>query len=106
MMIYDVETSYHVPVSNLYVFLGEKVHSGLLPIFKSRCFLLLLLFLLEDNALQYCGGLCHTSVQISHIIYLLPLKPPSPPHPSPLGRHRARSWAPCATRQIPASCLL
>ena len=64
-------------------------------------------FLLEDNALQYCGGLCHTSVQISHdyIIYLLPLKPPSPPHPSPLGRHRARSWAPCTTQQLPASCL-
>ena len=38
MMINDVETSYHVPVSHLYVFLGEKVHSGLLPIFKSRCF--------------------------------------------------------------------
>ena len=62
--------------------------------------------LLEDNALQYCGGLCHTSVQISYdyIIYLLPLKPPSLPHPSALDHHGAPGWALCATQQLPTSC--
>ena len=58
-------------------------------------------------ALQYCGSLCHTSKQISHnylyvcISSLLTLSP----HPSPLGRHRVPSWAPCVMQQLPASDL-
>ena len=31
---------------------------------------------------------------------------PTPPHPTPLGRHRALSWAACAVRQLPARSLL
>ena len=40
-------------------------------------------------------------------IYPLPLEPPSHAHlrPTPLGHHRAPSWAPCATRQFPNSHL-
>ena len=30
---------------------------------------------------------------------------PSHPHPTPLGHHRAGSWAPCAIQQVRISCL-
>ena len=35
----------------------------------------------------------------------LPLEPPShlPPHPNPLGHHKAPGWAPCTTQQLPTS---
>ena len=41
-------------------------------------------------------------------IYILPPSGASlwpPPHPTPLGHHRAPSWAPCAIQHFPTSCL-
>ena len=41
-------------------------------------------------------------------VYLYPLSlgpSPPPPHPTPLGHHRALSWAPCAIQQVPTSYL-
>ena len=35
----------------------------------------------------------------------IPLSWPSIPHPTPLGHHRAPSWAPCAVQQLPTSNL-
>ena len=32
-----------------------------------------------------------------------PLSPESPSHPTPLGHHRATSWAPCAIQHLPTS---
>ena len=59
----------------------------------------LLLFLFIKNffywriiSLQCCGGLCHTSIIIIYIPFLLRL----PPHLStPLGHHWLPDWAPC-----------
>ena len=49
-------------------------------------------------ALQNCVSFCCTKKWISsmHIYILLPLGLSSP-HPTPLGHHRAPSWAPCVT---------
>ena len=52
-------------------------------------------------ALQYCVGFCHTrrwiSYKYTHVLSLLNLPSgPLPPHPTPLGCHRAPGWAPCA----------
>ena len=58
-------------------------------------------------ALQWCVGFCCTMKWISYIRPLpleAPCHPPIP-HPTPLGHHRPPSWAPCATRQVPASYL-
>ena len=54
-------------------------------------------FLLHNNVDQLCVYIC-----------ALPLQSPSypHPHPTPLGHHRAPSWAPCAIRQSPTSYLL
>ena len=41
--------------------------------------------------------------QQQHIPFLLNLTPT--PHPTPLGHHRAPSWAPCAIQLLPTSCL-
>ena len=47
----------------------------------------------------------HESVITIHI-YPLTLEPPSsPPHPVPLGHHRAPGWALCVIQQLPTSCL-
>ena len=55
-------------------------------------------------ALQCCVAFCCATVWISHkYTYLLPLESPLHPHPSPLGHHRALSWAPCAAQQLLAS---
>ena len=43
--------------------------------------------------------------QLYVCIYPLPLELPIHSHPTPLGHHRAWSWAPCAIRQLPTSCL-
>ena len=42
---------------------------------------------------------------ISIYIRLLPPEPSLPPHPTPLGCHRALVWAACAIQQIPAGWL-
>ena len=44
------------------------------------------------------------SSKYTYIASLLGL-PPTPLHPTPLGHHRALSWASCATQQLPTSCL-
>ena len=68
---------------------------SLLPSFLSFFFKKCLI-----GALQYCVGFCHTSIWISHkyrvpSLSKLPPKPPShfPPHPTPLGCHRAPDWS-------------
>ena len=54
-------------------------------------------------ALQYCVSFCRTSAWISHRYtnVSLPLEPPShlPPHPTPLGCHRALGLVPCVIKQ-------
>ena len=52
------------------------------------------------TALQYCIGFCHTSTWISHrytYVHSLLNLVPTPPHPTPLGCHRAPVWAPWVT---------
>ena len=59
-------------------------------------------------ALQYCISFCYRikwiSCKYTYIPFLLSL-PSTPHHPTPLGHHRALSWAPCAIRQLPISYL-
>ena len=54
-------------------------------------------------ALPCCVGFCYTTMWISymytHILSLLNF------HPTPLGHHRALSWAPCTIQQVPTSYL-
>ena len=54
-------------------------------------------FLLNWNiiALQSCGHFCCTALWISHMYTYIPSLPPLPPHPTPLGHHRALGWALC-----------
>ena len=40
-----------------------------------------------------------------HVSSLLHLPPSHPPHPTPLGGHKAPSWSPCAMRLLPTSDL-
>ena len=58
--------------------------------FQTRFF-----FSLGENCFTVMFGFCHTTTQINHnytyITSLLSL----PPHPIPLGHHRAPGWAPC-----------
>ena len=61
-------------------------------IFSICCIFLKFIFNWKMIALQYCVGLCHTSPWINlKYICPLPKKSPShlPPHPTPLGCHRA-----------------
>ena len=65
---------------------GNSILGG---IFKFLC-----IFNWRIIALQYCVGFCHTDINMNQPeVYIrpLPLKPPShhPPHPTPLGCHRA-----------------
>ena len=46
---------------------------------------------------------CESAISIC--INPLSFKPPSHPHPTPLGCHRAPGWAPCAIQQLPTRCL-
>ena len=45
---------------------------------------------------------CLTTRWISYMC-IYPLSPESPSHPTPLGHHRAASWAPCAVQKLPTS---
>ena len=55
-----------------------------------------------------CYFLLYNTENLLYVfIYLFPLEPPSHhPHPVPLGRHRALSWAPAELQQPPPSCIL
>ena len=52
-----------------------------------------------------------SAVQWSESAVRIHMSPPSwaslppPPHPTPLGHHRALSWAPCAIQKLPTSYL-
>ena len=46
------------------------------------------------------SNLVHTHIYISSLLSLPPTV-----HPTPLGHHRALSWAPCAIQQLPPSYL-
>ena len=63
-------------------------------------------------ALQWCVSFCfitklisYTYTICSHISSLLHFPPSHPPHPTPLGGHKAPSWSPCAMRLLPTSYL-
>ena len=69
---------------------------------------LLFFFNWSKTALQCCVSFCCTMKWISYMYAYIPFLldlPPTPPHPTHLGRHRARSWAPCAVQQVPTSYL-
>ena len=58
-------------------------------------------------ASQCCAGFCHT-MRVCHKDTSIPSVlslPPTPPHPTLLGRHLSLSWAPCTVQQFPSSCL-
>ena len=58
-------------------------------------------------ALQRCVSFCCTAKGMSHMYTYIPsvlsLLPPPHPHATPLGHHRALSWAPCSIQQLPTS---
>ena len=66
--------------------------------------------LLEDNCFMVLCQflLCYQVSQLYVYIYSLPLGPPfyptPPPHPTPLGPHRASGWTPYVKPQLPAIC--
>ena len=51
--------------------------------------------------LQYCVGFCYTATGISHKSTYVPSLLNF--YPTPLGCHRALSWAPCDIQQLPIS---
>ena len=75
---------------------------------QGKFLFLIFIFYRGRVASQSCVGFCLTMKSISHVYaYVLSLLdlPPNHPHSTPLSHQRARSWAPCATQQPPASCL-
>ena len=54
-------------------------------------------------ALQCCVSFYCTTEQISYMYTYIAFLPPS--DPTPLGHHRALSWAPCAIQHLPTSSL-
>ena len=76
----------------------------------SYCDVLIVIFILHlrTTALQCCVSVCCTTVWISHKYTYIPSLLSFPPTSSPshsLGHHRALSWCPCVTQQLPTSCL-
>ena len=61
-------------------------------------------FKLESDCLQQ---VLVSAVQWSESsVICIHISPPSwTPHPTPLGRHRAQGWSPCAIQWLPTSCL-
>ena len=92
------------------LFESKLVLQPLCPTAPPKSFFLLTL-LLEYNALQCRPSFCCTAKWICSVYTLCThISPPSgaslpAPHPSPPGGHRALSWAPCATQQLPTSSL-
>ena len=82
--------------------------------YKRSCFFMLNFFLnWRIIDLQYCVVFCCTSTWISHrctydpsFLNLPPTSHPFPPHPTPLGCHRAPVWASCIIQQISTGYLL
>ena len=69
---------------------------------------LVLIFYWTTITLKCCVSFCHTTrlSQLCVCICALPPELPFPsPHLTPLGHQRAWSWAPCAIKQLPTSCL-
>ena len=66
-------------------------------------------FFLNWNILQSqcCVSLFCTTLWFSymHTYIPSPLSLHPPPHPTPLGHHRALSWIPCVIQQLPTSYL-
>ena len=75
---------------------------GWIPFFFFEC-----IFNRRIIALQCCAGFCYMTMWISskhtYIPSFLSLSPNR--HPTPLGHHRALSWAPCAVHPLPTSYL-
>ena len=61
------------------------------------------LVLLLYNVVSFCYIQKWISSMYTYIPSLLGTPNPTP-YPSPLGHHRALSWAPCAVQQLPTSC--
>ena len=57
------------------------------------------------TALQRCVRFCCIRKWIGYMYTYIPSSWASPKHPTPLGHHRASSWAACATRPLPTSYL-
>ena len=55
--------------------------------------------------LHYCDGFCPTSISSSLRHTDAPSLLSVPPHPTPLGRHRARVWVPCLISHFPLTVL-
>ena len=70
---------------------------------KYYCFILFIGVYLCYNV-SFCCTMKWISSKYTYIASLLHL-PSLPGTPSPLGHHRAQSWAPCAIEQLPTSCL-
>ena len=74
-----------------------------------RTLIQIIFFLNQDIVtLPWYVGFCCTMKWISYVCAytrsLWELPPPSSPHPTPLGDHRAQSWVPSVSQQLPTSC--
>lgn len=80
--------------------------SSVQSILKNAFFTFVYFSLKNNYYTMFCWFLPYTNMtqpQYTHVPSLL--KPPPPPHPTRLGRHRALVWAPEVTLHIPTGCL-